>query len=62
LEKFSSASASIVRRLGKSSPAKMGACPIMPDAWAKLKAGELKLWNWGSECAYPSEMITERDR
>ena len=61
-KKFSSASASITRRLQKSSPAKMRAYSIMPDAWAKLKAGELKLWNWGSECAYPSELITERAR
>lgn len=59
-KKFSAASASIVRQLKKASPAKLRSYPIMPDAWAKLQSGQIKLWNWGAECGYPSELIAEQ--
>jgi hypothetical protein len=47
----------IERQIKKASPAKLHSCPIMPDAYAKLEAGEIKLWNWGTECSLPSEFI-----
>lgn len=59
-KKFTATVGSLVRRLKKASPAKMRSCPIMPDAWANLQEGKIKLWNWGTECAYPSELITQR--
>ena len=49
----------IERRLVKSSPAKMRAYPIMTDAFERLKAGEIKLWNWGEACDYHSPLIIE---
>lgn len=58
-KKLAAASTSVVRQLKKASPAKLRSYPIMPDAWTKLRAGQIKLWNWGAECAYPSELITE---
>jgi hypothetical protein len=47
----------IARQIRKASPAKLRSYPIMPDAFAKLKAGELRLWNWGTECSFPSEFV-----
>ncbi len=29
------------------SPARLGTAPIMPDAYTKLQAGKIKLWNFG---------------
>lgn len=48
----------IERKIRKSSPAKMRSYPIMPDAWRKTTSGEIKLWNWGEPCTYPSPLIT----
>jgi len=50
---------SIQRRLKKAAPSKLSSYPIMPEAFRKLQAGELTLWNWGSACGYPSPLITE---
>ena len=51
--------ATIARRIKKESPAKLRSYPIMPDAWRRLKAGEIKLWDWGTECSFPSPLISE---
>lgn len=48
----------IERSIQKSAPAKMRSYPIMPDAWQRTKSGEIRLWNWGEPCAYPSPLIT----
>jgi hypothetical protein len=46
------------RKLMKAAPAKLGRYPIMETAFAKMRAGELQLWNWGSPCAFPSPLVT----
>jgi hypothetical protein len=51
---------STIRRIKKTSPAKIRSCAIMPDAFAKLKAGNIKLWDWGTECAYPSDLVIQK--
>jgi hypothetical protein len=48
----------IQRQITKASPAKLRACPIMPDAFEKLQAGEIRIWNWGEACSFPSPLIT----
>jgi len=58
-KKLASVYGAVVRRLKKSSPGKLRAYPIMPDAWRLLTAGEIKLWNWGEGCGYPSDLILE---
>ncbi len=55
-----SASGAVSRRLRKVAPAKLGACSIMPDAWAKFRDREIRLWAWGSECGYPSKLVVEK--
>ncbi len=52
--------AALQRKLKKAAPAKLHACPIMEDAFAKLQAGDLRLWNFGAPCTYPSSDITLR--
>lgn len=37
------------RQVEKFAPAKCGSIPILPDAFAKLKAGEIKLWGGTGE-------------
>jgi hypothetical protein len=49
--------ASLQRKLKKAAPAKLHACLIMEDAFSKLRAGDLKLWNFGAPCAYPAPDI-----
>jgi hypothetical protein len=46
------------RKLAKAAPAKLGAHPIMGTAFARMQAGELELWNWGSPCSFPSPLVT----
>jgi hypothetical protein len=46
------------RKLAKAAPAKLGAYPIMETAFARMRAGELELWNWGSPCSFPSPLVT----
>ena len=55
---LASVSGRIVRQLKREAPACLGSCPIMPDALARFVSGELKLWNWGSVCEYPSDLVT----
>jgi hypothetical protein len=50
--------AAIARRINKESPAKLRSYSIMPDAWRRFEAREIRLWNFGSECAYPSDLIS----
>lgn len=45
------------RLITSSSPAKMRSYPVMPDALQGFVRGEVKLWNWGESCAYPSPLI-----
>lgn len=59
-KKFETTSGAVVRRMRKTAPAKLGRYPIMPDAWAKLVTGEIQLWNWGSACGYPSDLVLPR--
>lgn len=49
----------IERRVRREAPGKLKAYPIMPDAFAGLKAGSVKLW-WGEPCGYGSPLIVER--
>lgn len=49
--------ASLHRKLKKAAPAKLHAYPIMEDAFGKLRAGDLRLWNFGAPCTYPSPNI-----
>lgn len=44
---FRSIFGKIKRRQLTESPARLGTAPIMPDAFAKLQAEEIKLWNFG---------------
>jgi hypothetical protein len=46
------------RQITKSAPAKLRSYPVMPDAFSKLVAGEIMLWNWGEACTFPSPLIT----
>jgi hypothetical protein len=48
----------VQRKLTKAAPAKLSRYPIMETAFAKMRAGELQLWNWGSPCAFPSPLVT----
>jgi hypothetical protein len=48
----------VQRQITKSAPAKMRSYPIMPDAFAQLTQGNIRLWNWGAECALDSSLIT----
>jgi hypothetical protein len=48
----------IQRTIKKLSPARMRAYPIMPDAFRRVQSDGLALWNWGSPCPYPSDLIT----
>jgi hypothetical protein len=50
----------ITRAITKSAPAKMRSYPIMPDAFARLEAGQQSLWNWGEEVRIGSPLITLR--
>jgi hypothetical protein len=50
----------IQRMVTKASPAKMRSYPIMPDAFARLEAGQQSLWNWGTEIKSASPLITRR--
>jgi hypothetical protein len=45
------------RQITKSAPAKMRSYPIMPDAFQQLRTGQIKLWNWGTECTVDSPLI-----
>ena len=58
-KKLAAASSLISRRIKKVSPARMRSYPIMPDAWRRFKGGEMKFWNWGAECIYPSDLVIE---
>ncbi len=58
-KKVRSVAASIQRKVKKASKARLYSYPIMPDAFERLRDGHLKLWNWGAECAYPSDLIVE---
>lgn len=49
----------IQRLVAKQSPAKLRSYPVMPDAFARYKSGKQGLWNWGSECSYPSDLVIE---
>jgi len=49
----------IIRRIRTASPAKLRSYPIMPDAWGRFRAGEIKLWNWGTVCEFPSDLISQ---
>lgn len=57
---FRSISSKIERLIAKSAPAKLWSYPIMSDAFARFKSGEIMLWNWGEPCAYPSPLIVEK--
>jgi hypothetical protein len=48
----------VQRQITKISPAKMRCHPIMPDAFAQLTDGNIRLWNWGAECKSDSPLIT----
>jgi len=48
---------SFQRKLKKAAPAKLHSYPILEDAFGKLQAGDLQLWNFGAPCAYPSPEI-----
>ena len=49
---------SFQRKLKKAAPAKLNSYPILEDAFGKVRAGDLQLWNFGVPCAYPSPAIT----
>lgn len=49
--------ASFHRKLKKTAPAKLHSYPIMKDAFGKVRAGQLELWNFGAPCIYPSPEI-----
>jgi hypothetical protein len=50
----------IQRMIVKQSPAKLRSYPVLPDAFARYKSGTQNLWNWGSECSYPSDLVKEK--
>jgi hypothetical protein len=56
--KLASIGASIQRKIKKISPGKLQASPIMPDAYRKLAAGDLSLWNWCKKVDFSSTSIT----
>jgi hypothetical protein len=57
-KEFRSIVGKIRRKQLKASPAKLGTAPIMSDAFEKLRAGEIKLWNFGGgEVTFPSTDI-----
>ncbi len=47
----------IQRQIRKSANHKLYAAPIMPDAWAKLEDGSLKLWGWGNPVDATSPLL-----
>lgn len=47
------------RLVSKFSPAKMRSYPVMANAFERYRNGEIKLWNWGEACAYPSPLVKE---
>ena len=57
---FRSIASRIERLVAKSAPAKMRSYPVMPDAFERYRNGEIKLWNWGEPCAYPSPLIVDK--
>jgi hypothetical protein len=54
---FRSICSAIQRKIKKISQAKLGPAPIMPDAFEKLNAGQIKLWGWGEECDHQSPHV-----
>ena len=48
----------VQRQIAKSAPAKMRSYAIMPEAYEQLRAGRIKLWNWGQECVSGSPLIS----
>lgn len=55
---FRSKFAKIQRQIIKMCPAKLRQVPIMPDAFDKFRDGQIKLWNWGEECEFPSDFVS----
>ena len=51
--------ARIERFIVKIAPAKMRSFPVLPDAFALLKSGDIRLWNWGEPCGYDSPLVVE---
>ena len=58
-KQFRSIASRIERLIAKFAPAKMRSYPVMPDAFTRLRNGEILLWNWGEPCAYPSPLIVQ---
>lgn len=57
-QEFRSILAKVQRQIRKICPAKLRNVPIMPDAFEKFQNGQIKLWNWGEECEFPSEFVS----
>jgi len=55
---FRSILAKVQRQIKKMCPAKLRNVPIMHDAFEKFHNGHIKLWNWGQQCAWPSEFVS----
>lgn len=37
----------------------MRSFPVMSDAYARFRNGEIMLWDWGEPCAYPSPLVMQ---
>jgi hypothetical protein len=52
-----SAITKVQRQIKKTASFKLYSAPIMPDAYHKLRDGQIKLWGWGTEIPAQSPLL-----